>query len=409
MNEPIIIEQAKQESKPYHSQGNCHNCGATNLRIFYKVRDIPVHSCLMSATKREAINIPVGDLVLGFCEQCGFITNTVYDAFLQNYSPGYEDQQSYSGTFNAFARTLASQLVNKYNLKHKNILEIGCSNGDFLVLMCQLGNNRGVGIDPTCVEERLPEDMAKQIRFIRDFYSERYAHVTGDMVICRHTLEHIQYTQEFVRMIRRSIGNKLDTVVFFEVPDTRRVLRELAFWDIYYEHCSYFTGDSLARLFRSSGFEIINLSLDFNDQYLLIEAKPAIRPSQKGSPLETGLQQTAQDVDYFFNQIARKLAKWRAYINLLCMQGKRTVIWGSGSKCVAFLTTLGVGSEIGAIVDINPHRHGKFMPGPGLQVQSPEFLKEYQPDEVIVMNPVYQNEIKQMLHEMNLNPKVITV
>ena len=44
-------------------------------------------------------------------------------------------------------------------------------------------------------------------------------------------------------------------MVFFELPDTERVLTEAAFWDIYYEHCSYFTPGSLARLFRRTGFE----------------------------------------------------------------------------------------------------------------------------------------------------------
>ena len=42
-------------------------------------------------------------------------------------------------------------------------------------------------------------------------------------------------------MVRRAIGDRLDTVVLFELPDVERVLREVAFWDVYYEHCSYFT------------------------------------------------------------------------------------------------------------------------------------------------------------------------
>ena len=49
------------------------------------------------------------------------------------------------------------------------------------------------------------------------------------------------------------------TLVFFEVPDTMRILREGAFWDIYYEHCSYFTPGSLARRFRRTGFDINEL------------------------------------------------------------------------------------------------------------------------------------------------------
>ena len=57
-------------------------------------------------------------------------------------------------------------------------------------------------------------------------------------------------------------------------------------------------------------------------------------------------------------------------------KGKRVIAWGSGSKCVAFLTTLGVKDEVDYIVDINPFRHGKFIPDAGKEIMAPEFLKE---------------------------------
>ena len=62
--------------------------------------------------------------------------------------------------------------------------------------------------------------------------------------------------------------------LFFELPDTERVLDECAFWDIYYEHCSYFTPGSLERLFRRSGFEVTRQWKAFDDQYLMLEARP---------------------------------------------------------------------------------------------------------------------------------------
>ena len=89
--------------------------------------------------------------------------------------------------------------------------------------------------------------------------------------------------------------------------------------------------------------------------------------------------------------------------------GERLAIWGSGSKCVAFLTTLGLSDEIGCIVDINPHRHGKFIPGPAKEVMPPEFLKEYQPATVIVMNPIYRDEIADMVRNMQLDAVIKTV
>ena len=58
------------------------------------------------------------------------------------------------------------------------------------------------------------------------------------------------------------------------------------------------------------------------------------------------------------------------------------------------MTTLKIQDEIQYIVDINPHRHGKFIPGVGKQIVSPESLKDYKPETIIVMNPIYCNEIK---------------
>jgi hypothetical protein len=75
-------------------------------------------------------------------------------------------------------------------------------------------------------------------------------------------------------MIRRSLDCRPDTVVLFELPDVLRALRECAFWDVYDEHCSYFTPGSLARLFRASGFEVLVVELDYDDQYILVEAVP---------------------------------------------------------------------------------------------------------------------------------------
>ena len=81
--------------------------------------------------------------------------------------------------------------------------------------------------------------------------------------------------------------------------------------------------------------------------------------------------------------------------------------WGSGSKCVGFMTTLNVLDEIEFVVDINPLRHGKFIPGVGKQILSPEVLRNFKPDVVIIMNPVYLIEIKNDLGKMGLSPVVI--
>ena len=203
-----------------------------------RIHGVPVHSCMLLPTRAEALAFPTGNLALGFCSNCGFISNLLFDSRLQNYAPGYEEQQSFSERFNEFARALATRLLDRCNLRGKKLVEIGCGKGDFLVLMCELGQCHGIGIDPSFVPERMERAAEDRVRFIQDFYSERYADITGDMILCRHTLEHIDTTAEFIRRLRHTVGDRHETIVFFEVPDVGRVLREQAFWDIYYEHCS---------------------------------------------------------------------------------------------------------------------------------------------------------------------------
>ena len=79
-------------------------------------------------------------------------------------------------------------------------------------------------------------------------------------------------------------------------------------------------------------------------------------------------------------------------------QGKRVALWGSGSKAVGFLSTLGCRDErVPFVVDINPRKQGTFLPGTGQQIVGPDAMIEYKPDVVIVMNPVYRDEIRRDL------------
>ena len=387
----------------------CPNCGKKGMSIFYEVKNVPVNSCVLLSTQQQALDFPRGDVVLGFCKTCGFVSNLAFDPSKVDYESVYEDQQCFSSTFNAFAKNLVTNLIKKYNLHNKQIVEIGCGKGDFLALLCEQGHNGGVGIDPAYVKGRNQCEESTNLTFIRDFYSERYANIRGDFVCCRHTLEHIPNTLEFVDKVRKSIGKNYDTVAFFEVPDIVRVLHELAFWDIYYEHCSYFSPGSLARLFRSCKFEIINLHREFDDQYLLIEAKPVAQESKKMHKTEESLEELTEQIEHFSNNYRNELNMWKNRLRQLKEAAKRVAVWGSGSKCVSFITTLKVENEIGCVIDINPYRQGKFIPGTGKQIMPPEFLKTFNPDVTIVMNPAYRDEIKQMIDDLGISTQIISV
>ena len=379
------------------------------MEVFYELQGIPVHSCSMLNNRQEALEFPLGELCLGVCIRCGFIANVAYDPGHAAYSAAYEDQQGFSGTFNEFARQLAVDLVDRYDLHGKHLIEIGCGKGDFLSLLCELGDNTGVGIDPACNPDRLDPSAAARIRLIPEYYSEKHAGEIGDMVLTRHTLEHIYEVRQFVDMVSKPLRVQPNTVVFIEVPDAGRVVRGMAFEDVYYEHCSYFSPGTLARLLRKAGYDVVDVALDYGNQYLLLWAFFRKPRSKSSFPIEEAPHEMVDAAQRFSSGIGRKLDLWRQEITRMAEEGMRPVIWGSGSKCVSFMTTLGIGEEIAAVVDINPHRHGRYLPGVGKEVMPPERLVDVDPGVVIVMNQMYLGEIADSLRNMCLQPELVTL
>jgi SAM-dependent methyltransferase len=389
----------------------CPSCGAGEMSIFYELRRIPVHSVLLLPTRDEAVNYPKGDILLGFCQACGFVSNVVFDPALHEYSAKYEATQGYSTTFNKFHERLAQSLVERYQLYGRCIIEIGCGQGEFLGLLCEMGGNQGMGFDPAFVSERSQVTAPDGLSFVQDFFSEKYSHESCDFLCCKMTLEHIHKTGDFLRMIHRSLVQDQErTLVFFQVPNARYVFGDVAFWDVYYEHCSYFSHGSLARLFRSIGFEVLDLWTDYDDQYLMITARVSNTNTHVIFPEEDDLNELARDVFQFQKNCPQKISAWRQYIQDLNNWGKRMVLWGGGSKAVAFLTTIGIPyQQLPYVVDINPHKAGTYLTGTGQEILSPNQLCEYQPEVVIVMNPVYCIEIESQLQRMGLAPTMLSV
>lgn len=376
---------------------SCPCCRRASLSTLYRQKDIPTTSNLLMPTRGDALRWPRANLTLKLCGDCGFIFNSDFDPSTQQHTARYEATQGHSPTFSAFARQLAERWTRQHQLTGKQLLEIGCLHGDFIAELCDVAQTTGIGIDPELAVERTPQRARGQVEYIADFYGPKYAHLPADFICCRHTLEHIATPLQFLRSIRAAIGNRT-TAVGFEVPDTRRVLEEGAFWDIYYEHCSYFTAESLNQLFVHAGFQVTQASLEYDGQYLIVDAVPAQQCDAAPHPIAPAPALSS-------DALHTTLARWRAFDVT-----QRVAIWGSGSKAVGFLTTLGLSHEsVPFVVDINPHKHGTFLPGTGQQIIAPADLAAFQPAVVVAMNPIYRDEIQQHLTHLGIGAELLTL
>jgi SAM-dependent methyltransferase len=387
----------------------CPVCGAPEIEVFFTLSETPVLIGDLWPTKETARNCAKGPIELGFCQHCGFIWNLAFDPSRLEYSQAYDNSLHFSPCYSEYAQSTASQLIDRYDLHHKRIVEIGCGKGDFLILLCQQGDNSGTGFDPSYEAREIEPDIAERVTFVQAMYSEQYADIHSDFLCSRYVFEHIQKPAEFLRMIRRSLGDRSETIVYFEVPNVYLILRNLSVWDIIYEHCSYFSPGSLAYVFEACDFTVLNIAETFSKQFIGIEAAPEPHTSSSSFNRAADLENLTQDVAAFVQKLDQTMQMWQQRLESFKAQKQRVVIWGAGAKGVGFLSMLQVYEQIVYAVDINPHKHGRFLAGTGQEIVPPGFLREYQPDVVIVMNPVYQQEIEESITAMGITPEILTM
>lgn len=386
---------------------NCGACGAGSLEVVHRQTGVPVNSNLLFDTRQAALDFPTGAIDLAVCTACGFVCNAAHDPALEAYSADQEESQGCSPTFRAFSSALARRWVDGHDLRGRPVVEVGCGKGEFLAELVAAGAGRGIGIDPLARIDRLVPAVADQVQLRAEPLGPQHVGTACAAIVCRHTLEHIWRPAAFLEQVRAlAEGAGADPVVLFEVPDAGRVLREGAFWDVYYEHCGYFTAGSLARLFRGAGFGVTGLELAYDDQYVHLVAR---LDGDQSFELEDDVAAVVEAARAYGHTLDAVVGRWQATIARSAPG--RVALWGGGSKAVAFLSTLGpeAAGSVGCVVDINPHKQGKFLAGSGHAVVGPDDLAEHRPTTIVVMNPIYLDEITAAVRDRSLDAEVMGV
>lgn len=382
---------------------SCLICGAGSLRPLISIQNVPTLCNRLCPSQAEAANAPRGNILLSYCVDCGHTVNSGFDEAAVNYDGRFENTLTFSPRYRQYAKVMADRVINGYGLIGKNIVEIGCGAGDFLRLLCEPGNH-GEGYDPSQSTTRSTAGRGSVEIIGRNFAAEDAR--GADFVCCRHVLEHLPKPMDLIRQLRESIVVIADAAVCFEVPNGLFTLDRLGIWDIIHEHVSYFTPCSLARAFKAAGFTISCVESTFDDQNLWLEARVDDQPSTSGVPKRPPNELYSS----FPKQFAEKVARWRQRIEEFRSERRQIVIWGAGAKGVMFVNVLGVaaGAGIDWVVDINPRKHGHFVPLMGQEIIGPERLLQNPPDLVVVMNPEYEHEVRAVIEHSGLRSKVVS-
>lgn len=380
---------------------HCPICECPAPRPFLTRAGVSVHQNLIADTREAARALRGGTLSLHACDACGFVFNSAFDPSLLHYGAAYDNTQTCSPAFERHIEALADHVVRARGIRNAQIVEIGCGKGAFLRALAHRDPaNRGIGFDPSYVGPDTAVDG--RVRFERRFYDETCTGFDPDAIVCRHVIEHVQHPVALLRTIRQTL-RKADAQIFFETPCVEWILRNETVWDFFYEHCSYFTADSLAVAFERGGFDALSVTHVFGGQYLWAEGRPS---TSAGRPA----RDAGRIVDLARQYAAREsvvLAELRDRVVELSRRGP-VAIWGAAAKGVTLASLIDPdGTLLACMVDINPNKRGKYLPGSGHPIVGPADIPARGIRTALVTNPNYFDENARMVREAGLNVELV--
>ena len=227
--------------------------------------------------------------------------------------------------------------------------------------------------------------IEKGIDIIQEFFSEKLAkelskRKKADLMVANNVLAHVPDINDFVKGFSILLND--NGIVTFEFPHLLKLIEENQFDTIYHEHFSYLSLNTINKIFLKNNLEIFDVeeldthggSLrvfaqkhDSGDKKIHTNVKLILLKEEKA-----GLNEKEIFLN-FQNQAEKVKLDLLKFLIESKQNGKRVVAYGAAAKGNTLLNFAGVREDlISYIVDRNPAKQNKFMPGSRIKIVDEE-------------------------------------
>jgi len=374
----------------------CRHCNAdVSLPLMNLGSAPPSNAYLTKITMRRPEKwFPLKVLV---CESCWLVQAEAYSRAAELFNEEYAYFSSFSDIWLTHAKEYVSKMVERFGLnQNSHVLEVAANDG-YLLQYVKALNIPCTGIEPT--GSTATAARAKGINIIEDFFNVGLAQKlvddgkAADLTVANNVLAHVPDINDFVKSF--SIILKPHGVATFEFPHVMQLIEQNQFDTIYHEHFSYLSFSTVVNIFDTNGLSVFDVEeLPTHGGSLRVFAQredPGINPASKDvadlieEEASTGMKTTAYYTG--FQKNAEKVKDdLLSFLLTAKKENKAVAAYGAAAKGNTLMNYAGIRPDlIKFVIDRNPAKQGKWMPGSRIPIVEESILKIEKPDYIVIL------------------------
>lgn len=341
------------------------------------------------------------------CQTCWLVQTEDFAQAHELFDAEYAYFSSFSSTWLEHANRYAQEMAARFHLNaSSHVVEIAANDG-YLLQYFKAVNIPCTGVEPTA--STAAAARAKGIDIVQEFFGVTLANKLAaqckqaDLMTANNVLAHVPDINDFVAGFAALL--KPEGVATFEFPHLIQLMAQNQFDTIYHEHFSYLSLTAVRRIFAANGLTIFDVEEHpTHGGSLRVFAQRADTGKHSVSDcvatiLRAEVAVGVRDDKYYLAFQARAEKVKDDFVNFLLESrrcGKSVAAYGAAAKGNTLINFAALGADlIQYVVDKNPAKQGKYMPGSRIPIVSPEALAKSRPDYLVILPWNIAGEVRQ--------------